>query len=51
MARMVLPQLAIIIPTHAVDRGDHVIWLLATVMSNYDGMVVAAGYIYHLRVS
>ena len=51
MARVILPQLAIVIPPHAVDRGDDVIWLLATVMSHYDGMVVAAGHIYDLRVS
>ena len=51
MARVILPQLAIVIPSHAVDRGDDVIWLLATVMSHYDGMVVAAGHIYDLRVS
>jgi hypothetical protein len=51
MARVILPQLAIVIPTDAVDRGDDAVWLLATVMSHYDGMVVATGHIYHLRVS
>jgi hypothetical protein len=51
MARVVLPQLAIVITSHAVYRSDDVIWLLATVMSHNDGMVVAAGHIYDLRVS
>ena len=51
MARVVLPKLAIVITPHAVDRRYNVIWLLATIMSHNDGMVVAAGHIYDLRVS
>jgi hypothetical protein len=51
MARVILPQLAIVITSHAVYRSDYVILLLATIMSHYDGMVVAAGHIYDLRVS
>lgn len=51
MTCVVLPQLAIVISPHTVDRSDDVIWLLTTVMSHYDGMVVAARHIYDLGVS
>lgn len=50
MTSMLLAQLSIVVPSHAIYSRGHVI-LLSPILGHYNGMIVAAGHIDDVRIS